>query len=93
MGPKSRANVCSAHFRPEDFVNRYTSLYNTKDSSIIKRLVSDDFGILAFPTIHAGEGAQNVDITAPTPSPRERRIVCRNGFFNILQYVFAITGL
>ena len=44
--------ICSVHFKPEDFQRLFTSLPG-QSAPYIPRLNRDNFGVTAFPTIHA----------------------------------------
>jgi len=50
--PSKNSAICSVHFKPEDFQRLFVSLPG-QSTPYIPRLNRDDFGVAAFPTIHA----------------------------------------
>ena len=46
------SGICSAHFTPEDFQRRFYNLEG-QDKPCIPRLVRDEIGVAAFPTIQS----------------------------------------
>ena len=50
--PTINSRICSAHFKPEDFVRRFAALPG-QTSALLPRLITDDTGIAAVPSIHA----------------------------------------
>ena len=50
--PSKNSAICSVHFKPEDFQRLFASLPG-QSTPYIPRLNRDDFGVAAFPTIHA----------------------------------------
>ena len=75
--PTRNSGICSAHFRPEDFQRRFHWLEGMS-KPISPRLVRDEIGIKAIPSIHF----PGKDVSCPQTTPvsdRERRKV-RNFF-------------
>ena len=67
--PTSNSRVCSFHFKPEDFSTRFPVLESNESSiSFIPRLIVDDIGVAAVPSI------QTMNEEAG-PSARDRRQV------------------
>jgi hypothetical protein len=66
--PTKNSAVCSEHFTPESFSRRY-SVVSESESTFSPRLIQDNFGIVAYLTIHT-----KVD-TELTTTGRERRMV------------------
>ena len=50
--PSKNSAICSVHFKPEDFQRLFATLPGQSTPSI-PRLSRDNFGVVAFPTIHA----------------------------------------
>ena len=50
--PTKNSAVCSVHFKPDDFQRLFSNLPGQSKPSI-PRLNRDDFGVAAFPSIHA----------------------------------------
>ena len=69
--PTINSAICSKHFTPESFQRRFVSLEGQTKPNV-PRLVRDDFGICAFPTLR-NESTEAVQETAI--SARERRAV------------------
>jgi hypothetical protein len=66
--PTSYSVICSEHFKPEDFLRRFSHVEG--ESSVCNRwLKRDDIGICVFPTIMPSADAQKV-------SDRDKRMVC-----------------
>ena len=67
--PSKNLPICSVHFKPEDFQCLFASLPGQSTPSI-PRLNRDDFGVVAFPTIHAA----GVVIQPPQPERSKRKV-------------------
>lgn len=67
--PSKNLPICSVHFKPEDFQCLFASLPGQGTPSI-PRLNRDDFGVVAFPTIHAA----GVVIQPPQPERSKRKV-------------------
>jgi hypothetical protein len=50
--PSKSSTICSAHFKPEDYERRFSSLPGLPKPNYPK-LKTDELGICVFPTIHA----------------------------------------
>lgn len=80
--PTKTSSVCSKHFKSEDF-KRMFSVLPGQDTSYIPRLNTDDFGVNAFPTIHASQEEK-------PESDRSKRKV---RYLYKLTYIFAYISL
>lgn len=73
-------DICSKHFKPDDFARRL-DIQEEKGNSLTPWLKRDEFGITAFPSIHAavvvGEKQQSA-----SAADRDRRMV---------RYVFLVS--
>ena len=74
--PTKSSKLCSAHFKPEDFQRLFHYLEGQGKPSI-KRLVRDEIGPLAIPSIHAKPNASGSSSASgvSSSSRRERRKV------------------
>lgn len=72
--PTVNSRICSAHFKPEDYCRRFSTI-NSNDSStsvsFVPRLVSDEIGIVPVPTLQAS----SLQEPSPAASMREHRMV------------------
>ena len=50
--PTPSSRLCSAHFKPEDFMRRFSNLEG-QGQPVIPRLIRDEIGVLPVPTIHS----------------------------------------
>ena len=50
--PTKGSSICSQHFVPDDFQRKYLRMEG-QEKAWIPRLIRDDFGVTAFPRIHA----------------------------------------
>ena len=57
--PTSTSKLCSAHFKPEDFMCRFHNMEG--QVLIMPRLIRDEVGILPVPTVHATPTNMNDD--------------------------------
>ena len=77
--PTKNSAVCSEHFAPESFSRRY-SVVSESESTFSPRLIRDNFGIVAYPTIHA-----KIDTELTT---REQRMVCIFMHIKCISFIF-----
>ena len=68
--PTRHSVLCSSHFSPESFVRRIF----TPGTS--RRLITDEYGIAAFPTIHATEGEDSEDSSISNRAHRQVGPLC-----------------
>ena len=50
--PTQSSRLCSAHFKPEDFMRRFNNLEG-QGQPVIPRLIHDEIGVVHVPTVHA----------------------------------------
>lgn len=67
--------TCSEHFTPDDFARRM-DVQEEKGTSLTPWLERDEFGVTAFPTIHAAAVAtEKQQSVSQSVKPRDRRTV------------------
>ena len=74
--PTSNSGICSVHFRPEDFQRRFSVLPGM--DPVIPRLVRDNIGTTAIPTIHATSTGGREKPPSQSQTKRAKRKVCIN---------------
>lgn len=79
--PTINSRICSAHFNPEDFERRFSSLPGIDNRRI---LIKDDIGIVPIPSIHAAQLSRGDKVTEKPSSTRRRRRVSFLLFLRIL---------
>ena len=72
--PTKNSALCSLHFKPEDFQRRFTFPDSSTNRPIIPRLVRDDIGVSAIPSVHAKSLTLISEVTE-AQSSRNRRMV------------------
>jgi len=73
--PMNRSGICSLHFRREDFSQMFTALPGQKKPTP-PRLMADDLGPCAFPTIQANDPEfGKIDCSPLTLLKRTKRMV------------------
>ena len=73
--PSKHSKICSLHFRREDFCRMFTALPG-QEKPTLPRLMADDLGTCAFPTIQANDPEfGKIDRSPATLSKRTRRMV------------------
>ena len=50
--PTQSSKLCSAHFKPEDFMRRY-HMVEGQSGPVLPRLLRDEIGVVPVPTVHA----------------------------------------
>ena len=50
--PTASSRLCSAHFKPEDFMRRFHYVQGL-GQAVMPRLIRDEVGVVAVPTVHA----------------------------------------
>jgi len=69
--PSASSAVCSRHFLPTDYIDRYNVGVNKRKSHLMR----DETGIVPVPTIHVHVGEQDENIEEQMLSNRSRRTV------------------
>lgn len=72
--PTKNSAVCSEHFTPDSFQKRFSVLIEP-ENKVFPRLIRDDIGIVAYPTIHKSK--ESTEVTA-----RDRRMVSMKLLFD-----------
>ena len=73
--PSKHSKICLLHFRREDFCGMFTALPR-QEKPTLPRLMADDLGTCAFPTIQANDPEfGKIDRSPATLSKRTRRMV------------------
>ena len=73
--PTKHSKIFLLHFRREDFCRMFTTLPR-QEKLTLPRLMADDLGTCAFPTIQANDPEfGRIDHSPPTLSKRTRRMV------------------
>lgn len=76
--PSPYSAICSVHFKPQDFQRRYSVLTGMK--LVQPRLITDDIGVAAIPTIQPAVVVK----TSPRKAKRSRRLVST---YNNIHYI------
>lgn len=58
--PTATSRLCSAHFKPEDFMRRFHNIEG-QGQAVIPRLIRDEIGVVPVPTVHATPTNSNDD--------------------------------
>ena len=74
--PTSNSGICSVHFRPEDFQRRFSVLPGM--DPVIPRLVRDNIGTTAIPTIHATSTGGREKPPSQSQTKQAKKKVCIN---------------